>query len=75
MQLEKSKLEIFSSQRLRQILNDIKRNSEVARRELKLTKKQLNRKFENTINNVMFLLLMGLFIFVTYNDIIRLIKG
>jgi hypothetical protein len=39
----KQKLEIFSSQRLRQILNDIKRNSEVARRELKLTKKQLNK--------------------------------
>lgn len=40
-----------------------------------VTKKQLNRRIENTINNVMFLLLMGLFVFVTYNDIIRLIKG
>ncbi len=40
-----------------------------------VTKKQLNRRFENTVNNLMFLLLMGLFIFVTYNDIIRLIKG
>ena len=40
-----------------------------------VTKKQLNRKFENTVNNVMFLLLMALFVFVTYNDIIRLIKG
>ncbi|MBU1093273.1 MAG: RIP metalloprotease RseP [Firmicutes bacterium] len=38
-----------------------------------VTKKPLNRKIENTINNVMFIILMGLFIFVTYNDIIRLI--
>lgn len=40
-----------------------------------ITKKPLNRKLENTINNVMFFLLIGLFIFVTYNDIIRLIQG
>ena len=38
----KKKIEIFSSKRLRQILNDIKRNSEIARKELKFTKKQLN---------------------------------
>jgi regulator of sigma E protease len=40
-----------------------------------VTRKPLNRKIENTINNVMFFLLIGLFIFVTYNDILRLIKG
>jgi regulator of sigma E protease len=40
-----------------------------------VTRKPLNRKIENTINNVMFFILIGLFIFVTYNDIIRLIKG
>ena len=39
------------------------------------TRKPLNRKIENTINNVMFFILIGLFVFVTYNDIIRLIKG
>src|SRR3989339_435130 len=38
-------------------------------------RKPLNRKLENTINNVMFFLLIGLFIFVTYNDILRLIMG
>lgn len=40
-----------------------------------ITRKPLNRKIENTINNVMFFILIGLFVFVTYNDIIRLIKG
>lgn len=40
-----------------------------------ITRKPLNRKLENTINNVMFFILIGLFIFVTYNDIIRLIQG
>jgi regulator of sigma E protease len=40
-----------------------------------ITKKPLNRKLENTINNVMFFLLLGLFVFVTYNDIFRLIRG
>jgi regulator of sigma E protease len=40
-----------------------------------VTKKPLNRKLENTINNVMFFILIGLFIFVTYNDILRLIRG
>lgn len=40
-----------------------------------VTRKPLNRKFENSVNNIMFFLLLGLFIFVTYNDIIRLIKG
>ncbi|MBU1143165.1 MAG: RIP metalloprotease RseP [Firmicutes bacterium] len=40
-----------------------------------VTRKPLNRKLENTINNVMFFLLLGLFVFVTYNDILRLIRG
>ncbi|HOI85896.1 MAG TPA: RIP metalloprotease RseP [Acholeplasmataceae bacterium] len=40
-----------------------------------ITRKPLNRKLENTINNVMFFLLIGLFVFVTYNDILRLIQG
>ncbi|MDO9629395.1 MAG: RIP metalloprotease RseP [Acholeplasmataceae bacterium] len=40
-----------------------------------VTRKPLNRKVENTINNVMFFLLLGLFVFVTYNDILRLIRG
>jgi regulator of sigma E protease len=40
-----------------------------------ITRKPLPRKLENTINNIMFLLLMALFLFVTYSDIIRLIKG
>lgn len=40
-----------------------------------ITRKPLNRKVENTINNVMFFLLIGLFIFVAYNDIMRLILG
>ena len=34
----KRKFEIFSSKRLRQILNDIKRNSDIARKELKFPK-------------------------------------
>lgn len=40
-----------------------------------ITRKPLNRRLENTINNVMFFLLLGLFVFVTYNDILRLIRG
>ncbi len=40
-----------------------------------VTRKPLNRRFENTVNNIMFFLLLGLFVYVTYNDIIRLIKG
>ena len=40
-----------------------------------VTRKPLNRKLENTINNLMFFLLLGLFVFVTYNDILRLIRG
>jgi len=40
-----------------------------------ITRKPLNRRLENTINNVMFFILLGLFVFVTYNDILRLIRG
>lgn len=40
-----------------------------------VTRKPLNRKVENTINNVMFFILIALFVFVSYNDILRLIKG
>jgi len=40
-----------------------------------VTRKPLNRKIENMVNQTMFILLMILFVFVTYNDIIRLIKG
>jgi regulator of sigma E protease len=32
-----------------------------------------NQKVENTLHYVMYLLLMGLFVFITYNDILRLI--
>jgi regulator of sigma E protease len=34
-----------------------------------ITRKPLNKKFENTVNNIMFLLLMALFVFVAFNDI------
>jgi len=37
-----------------------------------VTNKKPNPKVENTLHYVMYLLLMGLFIFVTYNDILRL---
>ena len=47
----KRKFEIFSSKRLRQILNDIKRNSDIARKELKFSKKQLN-KFLNSDQSI-----------------------
>jgi regulator of sigma E protease len=40
-----------------------------------VTRKPLPRKVENTINNAMFLLLLIMFVFVTYNDILRLIRG
>lgn len=34
-----------------------------------ITRKPLNKKFENTLNNIMFILLMLLFVFVAFNDI------
>ena len=37
-----------------------------------VTKKKVPKKVENIINNVFFILLLGLFLFVTVNDIIRL---
>ncbi len=37
-----------------------------------VTRRKPNRKFENTLNYVVFILLMGFFIYVTYNDILRL---
>ena len=40
-----------------------------------VTRKPLSRKLENSINNIMFYLLLGLFVFVTYNDILRIIRG
>lgn len=39
-----------------------------------VTRKPLNRKVEAMINNIMFILLMGFMLYVTYNDIIRLIR-
>ncbi|MBM7453460.1 regulator of sigma E protease [Acholeplasma morum] len=35
-------------------------------------RKPLNRKVENTANNIMFILLMALFVYVTFYDILRL---
>ncbi len=40
-----------------------------------VTRKPINRKVENWVNTLMFFALMGLFVFVTYNDILRLIFG
>ena len=40
-----------------------------------IRRKPLPRKIENTVNNAMFILLLVLFVFVTYNDILRLIAG
>lgn len=34
-----------------------------------VTRRPLNRKFENTVNNIMFFLLLALFVFVAFNDI------
>lgn len=39
-----------------------------------ITKKKPSKKVENIINNVFFILLMILFVFVTYNDIVRMIR-
>lgn len=40
-----------------------------------VTRKKPSRKVENIINNIFFILLIILFVFVTYNDIIRLFKN
>lgn len=40
-----------------------------------VSRKPLSRRLENSINTIMFYLLLGLFVFVTYNDILRIIQG
>lgn len=40
-----------------------------------ITKKPLSKKLENSINMIMFYALMLLFVYVTYNDILRLVRG
>ena len=37
-----------------------------------VTKKPVNKKVENTLNTIMLFLLMGLMLFVLYNDALRL---
>lgn len=39
-----------------------------------ITKRKPNKKVENTIHYVMYLALMGLFVFITYNDLLRLLN-
>lgn len=39
-----------------------------------ITHKRPNKKFETLLNNIVFILLLILFVFVTYNDILRLFK-
>ena len=50
--LMKKRFEIFSSKRLRQILNDIKRNSDIAGKELKFQKtiKSIFKNSEKTLD-------------------------
>jgi regulator of sigma E protease len=36
---------------------------------------KISTKFENRLHYLMYLLLLGLFVFITYNDILRLIKS
>lgn len=40
-----------------------------------LRRKPMSRKLENSINNMMFYLLLALFVYVSYNDILRIIRG
>ena len=40
-----------------------------------VTRKPVNKKFENYVNLLFFFALMAFFIFVTFNDVFRLIKG
>ncbi|MFP4078266.1 MAG: RIP metalloprotease RseP [Candidatus Izemoplasmataceae bacterium] len=37
-----------------------------------ITRRKVNRKVENYLHAIMFILLMGLFLFITYHDILRL---
>lgn len=39
-----------------------------------ITHKKPNKKFETLLNNIVFILLLILFVFITYNDILRLFK-
>lgn len=39
-----------------------------------ITRKKPNKKFENLLNNIVFLLLLALMIYVTYNDILKAIR-
>ena len=39
-----------------------------------ITRKKPSKKVEATINNIFFILLMLLFVFVTFNDVLRLFK-
>jgi regulator of sigma E protease len=39
-----------------------------------ITRRKPSKKVENTINNVFFILLMLLFVFITFNDVLRLFK-
>ena len=39
-----------------------------------VTKRKPNQKFQNVLNTIMFFLLMGLMVFITYQDILRLFK-
>ena len=39
-----------------------------------ITKKKVNQKFENTLTLIMYVLLLALFIYITYNDIVRIIR-
>jgi len=38
-----------------------------------ITRKKPNRRVENTLHYLMYLMLMGLFVYITYNDILRLL--
>ena len=38
-----------------------------------ITKKRIPRRIENIVNNVFFILLMVLFVYITFNDVLRLI--
>ncbi len=39
-----------------------------------ITGKKANRRVENTLHYVMYLMLLGLFVYITYNDILRLMN-
>jgi len=39
-----------------------------------LTKRKVNQKIENTLHYVMYIALLGLFVFITFNDLLRLLN-